>query len=301
MDRLACMRAFVAVAEEGGFAPGARRLAVSPPVITRQIAALEQHLGARLLERTTRQVRVTEAGTRYLGDCRRILAELDDVEAAVGGAHGAPRGLLGVTASVMFGRLFVAPLLVDFLAKYPEVTARALLVDQVVDLLEEGLDVAVRIARLGDSTLSAAKVGSVRRVTCASPQYLRQNGTPLHPRDLADHASFVFSTERAPPSWGFEQSGNRLTFRPRTRLLVNSSEVGIDAALSGAGITRVLSYMVASHVRAGRLRLILEDYEPEPLPIHVLYREGRRAPARVRAFVDFIVSHLRADKALGLD
>lgn len=301
MDRLAAMRAFVAVAEEGGFAPAARRLALSPPVITRQVAALERHVGARLLERTTRQVRITDAGARYLLDCRRLLAELDDIEAAVGGLHRAPRGPLGITASVMFGRMFVAPLLVEFLDKYPEVTARALLVDRVIDLLEEGIDVAVRIAKLEDSTLTAAKVGSVRRVTCASPAYLKRHGTPQTPRDLAEHRCFVFSTERSPPSWAYEHDGAHLGFRPRTALLVNSSEVGIDAALAGAGITRVLSYMIASHVRAGRLKLILEDYEAEPLPIHVLYREGRRAPARVRAFVDFVVARLRADKALALD
>jgi DNA-binding transcriptional LysR family regulator len=301
MDRLSWMRAFVAVADEGGFAPGARRLAVSPPVVTRQVAALEQHLGARLLERTTRQVRITEAGARYLVDCKRVLGELEDIEAAVGGLHQSPRGLLSLTASVMFGRLFVAPLLVEFLAKHPDVTARALLVDHLVDLLDERLDVAIRIAKIEDSTLTAARVGSVRRITCASPAYLRQHGAPRSPRELSEHRCFVFSTERTPPSWGFEHEGKRLTFRPRTTLLVNSSEVGIDAALAGAGITRALSYMVAAHVRAGRLALILEDYEAEPLPIHVLYREGRRAPARVRAFVDFLVPRLRADRALGLD
>ncbi len=300
MDRLTLMQTFVAVAEEEGFAPAARRLGVSPPVVTRSISALEEHLGARLLERTTRKVRVTEAGARYLGDCKRLLAEIEDVEAAVSGEHAKPRGMLGITASVMFGRLFVAPLLVDFLAKHPQVTARALLLDQVVDLMDEGLDVAVRIAKLSDSTLTSAKVGSVRRVTCASPSYLKKHGTPRSPRELAEHRSFVFSAERSPPSWAFEHEGSALSFRPRATLLVNSSEVGIDAAVAGAGITRALSYMVASHVRAGRLRVILEDYEAEPIPIHVLYREGRRAPARVRAFVDFAVAKLRADAALAL-
>lgn len=300
MDRLTLMQTFVAVAEAEGFAPAARRLGVSPPVVTRSIVALEEHLGARLLERTTRRVRVTEAGLRYLNDCKRLLTEVEDVEAAVTGAHGKPRGLLGVTASVMFGRLFVGPVLVDFLAKYPDVTARALLVDQVVDLIDEGLDVAVRIAHLTDSTLTAAKVGAVRRITCAAPSYLKKQGTPKTPRELADHNCFVFSTERAAPPWDYRHGGRSLSFRPPPKLLVNSSEVGIDAAVAGAGITRALSYMVAGHVQAGRLRVILEDYEIEPLPIHVVYREGRRAPARVRAFVDFAVGRLRADAALGL-
>lgn len=300
MDRLTLMQTFVAVAEEEGFAPAARRLGISPPVVTRSITALEEHLGARLLERTTRKVRVTEAGARYLGDCKRLLAEVEDVEAAVSGEHAKPRGLLSVTASVMFGRLFVGPLLVDFLAKYREVRARALLVDQVVDLIDEGMDVAVRIAKLSDSSLTSAKVGAVRRVTCAAPSYLKKHGTPRTPRELSEHRSFVFSTERSPPAWGFVHKGNPLAFRPRAALLVNSSEVGIDAAVAGAGITRALSYMVASHVQTGRLRVILEDYEAEPIPIHVVYREGRRAPARVRAFVDFTVGRLRADAALGL-
>jgi DNA-binding transcriptional LysR family regulator len=294
------MQTFVAVAEEEGFAPAARRLGVSPPVVTRSISALEERLGLRLLERTTRKVRVSEAGARYLSDCKRLLAEVEDVEAAISGEHAKPRGVLGLTAPVMFGRLFVAPLLVDFLAKYPQVSARALLVDQLVDLMDEGLDVAVRIAKLADSSLTSVKVGAVRRVTCASPGYLKKHGTPKTPRELSEHRSFVFSSERSAPSWAFEHKGKQLSLRPRATLLVNSSEVGIDAAVAGAGITRVLSYMVAAHVQAGRLRVILEDFEAEPIPIHVVYREGRRAPARVRAFVDFAVARLRADAALGL-
>lgn len=298
MDRLSLMKTFVAVVEADGFGAAARRLAISAPVVTRNVAALEQHLGARLLERTTRQVRVTEAGARYLADCKRLLAEIDDAEAAVSGAHSEPRGLLSVTAPVMFGRMFVAPLLVDFLAKHAQLSARALLLDQVVDLMTEGLDVAVRIAKLEDSSLTSTKVGVVRRVTCASPGYLKKYGVPKQPRELAEHRCFVFSTERSAPAWAFEAKAKSLSFRPRAALLANSSEVGIEAALAGAGITRALSYMVAAHVRAGRLRLILEDFEAEPMPIHVVYREGRSAPARVRAFVDYVVPRLRKDAAL---
>lgn len=300
MDRLTHMRAFVAVAEEQGFAAAARRLAVSPPVVTRAIAALEEQLGVVLLERTTRKVQLTEVGGRYLTDCKRLLAELDDIEASVTGAHSAPRGALGVTASVMFGRMFVAPLLTDFLLRHPQVTARALLVDHVVDLMDEGLDVAVRIAKLSDSTLTSVKVGAMRRVLCAAPSYLKKHGVPRTPKDLSELRSFVFSTERSTPAWTFEQRGKPLAFRPRASLLVNSSEVAIDAAVAGAGITRALSYMVADHVAAGRLRLVLEDFEAEPIPIHVVYREGRRAPARVRSFVDFLVPRLRANPAVSL-
>lgn len=301
MDRLLLMQAFVAVAEEEGFSPASRRLGVSPPVVTRAIAQLEERLGVRLLERTTRQVRVTEAGARYLVDCKRLLSEIEDVEAALTGEHHKPRGSLGLTASVMFGRMFVGKILVDFLAKYPQVSARLLLHDQVVDLLDEGLDVAVRIGHLPDSSLTSAKVGSVRRVTCAAPSYLKQHGTPKTPRELLEHRCFVFSAERSAPAWAYEHKGRALSFRPRATLLANSSEVGIDAAVAGAGITRALSYMVAADVHAGRLRLILQDYEAEPIPIHVVYREGRRAPARVRAFVDFAVTRLRAERGARLE
>jgi len=301
MDRIALMQAFVAVAEEEGFSPAARRLGVSPPVVTRSIAALEERLGARLLERTTRKVRVTEAGARYLGDCKRLLGELEDAEAAVRGAHETARGTLGVTASVMFGRMFVAKILVEFLTKHPQVTARALLVDQIVDLIDEGLDVAVRIARLEDSSLTSARVGAVRRVTCASPAYLKKHGVPRTPRDLLEHRTFVFSAERGAPAWAFEHRGKPVSRRPRATLLSSGSEVGIEAAVAGFGITRALSYMVAQHCHAGRLSVLLEDYEAEPIPIHVLYREGRRAPARVRAFVDFLVPRLRERAELGLD
>jgi DNA-binding transcriptional LysR family regulator len=295
------MRSFVAVAEAQGFAVAARRLGVSAPVVTRSIASLEQHLGALLLERTTRKVHLTEVGARYLSDCKRLLAELDDVEASVGGEHAAPRGALGVTASIMFGRMFVAPLLTDFLVRNPQVTARALLVDQVVDLMDEGLDVAVRIARLSDSTLTAVRVGAVRRVMCAAPSYLKKHGVPKTPADLHALRCFVFSTERSAPAWTFEHRGKPSSLRPHATLLVNTSEAAIDAVLAGAGITRVLSYMVADHIRAGRLRVVLDDYEAVPIPIHVVYREARRAPARVRAFVDFLVPRLRADPAVNIE
>jgi DNA-binding transcriptional LysR family regulator len=291
----------MAVAEAQGFAVAARRLGVSAPVVTRSIASLEQHLGALLLERTTRKVHLTEIGARYLTDCKRLLAELDDVEASVRGEHAAPRGALGVTASSMFGRMFVAPLLTEFLVRHPQVTARALLVDQVVDLMDEGLDVAVRIGRLSDSTLTAVRVGAVRRVLCAAPSYLKKHGTPRAPADLQALRCFVFSNERSPPAWTFEHRGKASSLRPRATLLVNTSDAAIDAVLAGAGVTLVLSYMVADHVRAGRLRVLLEDYEAEPVPIHVVYREARRAPARVRAFVDFLVARLRANPAVNIE
>lgn len=298
MDRLAWMRMFVAVAETGGFASAARRLGVSPPVVTRALAQLESHLGASVLTRTTRKVRLTDAGARYLEDCRRVLAELDDIEAAVSGDYSELRGPLGITASVMFGRLYVTPVLLDFLGLHPEVSARVVLNDRVIDLIDEGLNLAVRIAKLADSSLTALRVGEVRRVVCASPAYLRKHGVPKTPEDLADFDCVVFGHERSVPAWTFEGKRGKISVRPRAQLHGNASEIGITAALSGRGLTRVLSYMIAPEVRAGRLRLVLEDYEPEPLPIHIVYREGRRAPARVRAFADYAAQRLRADAAV---
>jgi DNA-binding transcriptional LysR family regulator len=298
VDRLLTLKIFVAVGEERGFAAAARRLALSPPAVTRAVAELELRLGVQLLQRTTRIVRLTDAGARYLTDCKRLLAELEDAELALSGAHGELRGVISVTASVMFGRLFVAPLLLDFLERHQQVSGRALLVDRVVDMIEEGLDVGVRIAELADASFTAIRVGAVRRVVCASPAYLKRHGVPKTPRDLTELMAISFAPDRAVPAWSFRDGRRTVSIRPNSRLMVNSTEVALQAALSGAGVTRVLSYMAASEVKAGRLRLILEEFEPAPLPVHVIHREGKHAAARVRAFVDFAVAKLRENPLL---
>lgn len=287
------MQVFVAVAEEQSFAAASRRLALSPPVVTRAIGALEAQLGVKLLQRTTRIVRLTDSGARYLLDCKRLLGEIEDVEQALSGSQTELRGQLAVTASLMFGRLFVAPILLEFLGLHPKVNGRALLVDRVVDPIEEGLDVAVRIAHLSDASFTAIRVGSVRQVLCASPAYLKHHGVPREPRELTHFDAISFSTDRVAPAWSFGAGKKSTTVRPRSRLVVNSSEVAMQAAVDGAGLTRVLSYMAASELKAGRLRVILSEFEPEPLPIHVIHREGKRAAARVRAFVDLAVDRLR--------
>ncbi|MET0681081.1 MAG: LysR family transcriptional regulator [Burkholderiales bacterium] len=298
MDRLDTMRTFVAVAEGQGFAAAARRLAMSPPAVTRAIVALEDRIGTRLLHRTTRTVRLTEAGTRFLTDCKRILGELDEAEASAAGSHAEPRGRLAVTASVMFGRMYVAPIVLDFLALNPLVTARMLFLDRVVDLVDEGLDAAVRIAHLPNSSLTAARVGQVRRVVCAAPGYLERRGTPRRLDELREHDAIVFSQTEAADEWAFGAGSAGETVRPPAKLIVNSSEVAIAAAVAGRGITRVLSYQAAAEVRAGRLAIVLDEFEPPAIPISVVYPEGRRAAAKVRAFVDFAVARLRADAAL---
>ncbi|WP_437687209.1 LysR family transcriptional regulator [Sorangium sp. So ce176] len=295
MDRLDTLRVFIAVAEEEGFAPAARRLSMSPPAVTRAIAALEERIGTRLLHRTTRIVRLTEAGARFLTDCKRILGEIEEAEASAAGSHAELRGQIGVTAPVMFGRMFVAPVVLDFLARHPRVSARTLLVDRVVDMLDEGLDVAVRIAHLPDSSLTAIRVGSVRLVVCASPDYLAARGAPETPADLAQLDTIAFSQAASPVEWAFSSGARVEKVLPPSQLLVNTADVAIAAAVAGRGLTRVLSYQVGPELRAGRLRIVLPAFEPPPVPVHVVHPEGPRAAARVRAFVDFLVERLRSE------
>lgn len=293
MDRLDSMRTFVAVADRGGFAAAARALGLSAPAVTRAVAALEERMNSRLLHRTTRQVRLTEAGARYLTDCRRILVEVDEAEAAATGAHGDPRGTLAVTAPVLFGRRYVAPILLDFLDRYPGVTVRSLYVDRMVDMLDEGFDVALRIARLPDSGLTAIRVGEVRRIVCAAPSLLARHGVPEQPSDLERLPAIDFTPLLQEGEWRFRRGGDSVRVRPRTRLAVNVGDVAIAAAVAGRGITRALSYQVADELADGRLVAVLEAFEPPPVPVQLVHAEGRRASARVRAFIDFAAPALR--------
>jgi DNA-binding transcriptional LysR family regulator len=294
VDKLDTMRIFVAVAEEEGFGRASRRLSLSPPAVTRAVVALERRLGAALLHRTTRKVRLTEAGSRFLADCRRILGELEAAEAAAAGEHAELRGQIGITASVVFGRMYVAPLLFDFLARHPRVMARTLFVDRIVDLIDEGLDIAVRIAHLPDSALHAVPVGTVRRVVCAAPAFLAAHGEPRAPADLARFSAIAFSIGGdAPEPWSFA-SGESV--RPRSQLLANSNDVAIAGAVAGHGLARVLSYQIAPQLRAGELRLVLEAFEPTPVPVSLVTLEGRRAAPRMRRFLDFAVERLRAER-----
>lgn len=295
MDRLDAMRIFLTVAETSGFAGAARQLRLSPPSVTRAIAALEERLGTSLFQRSTRHVRLTPAGQRFAMDARRILAELEEAEASAAGTHGAPRGELSITASQMFGRIHVAPLVQDFLEAYPLVTARLLLLDRVANLIDEGFDLAVRIAQLQDSSLRAIRVGAVRRVVVASPDYLARHSMPQHPNDLLQHRAVTFSAGMEADAWVFRDS---IRVVPPARFYVNSSEVAINAAIAGQGVTRVLSYMVAPALAAGRLKILLQDYELPPVPVQLVHAEGRRASAQLRAFLDFAVERLRAEPVL---
>jgi DNA-binding transcriptional LysR family regulator len=280
------------------FAAAARQLGQSPPAVTRAVAALEERIGARLLHRTTRRVQLTDAGARYLIDAKRILAELDEAEASAAGAHAAPQGQLGLTAPVMFGRMYVAPIVLDFLARHPAVTARLLLSDRLIDLMEEGLEVAVRIAHLEVSAMTAVRVGEVRRVVCAAPSFLEKHGRPRAPADVARASLVTFATGPVPDPWVFAKGGAVERFVPEARFSANSNDVTIAAAEADAGFVRALSYQIAPQLRAGTLEIVLPDHEEPPLPVHVVHIAGRRASARLRAFVDFAVERLRRDLAM---
>jgi DNA-binding transcriptional LysR family regulator len=299
MDRLHLMMVFVAVAEAESLAGGARRLCMSPPAVTRAISVLEDRLGVRLLTRTTRIVRVTEAGLRYLEDARRIIAEVDEADEAAAGVNAEPRGRLTITAPVLFGKMFVTPAIVEYLQRYSAVDVSALFVDRVVNLIEEGLDLGIRIGHLPDSSMKAIKVGQVRSVVCASPEYLAAHGSPALPGDLRWHTLISASGVSPMAEWKFVEGGNSLSVRLQPRLTVTTNDAAVESALAGFGLTRLLSYQVAPHLAAGKLKVVLGDYEPPPLPIHVIHREGRQAAAKVRSFMDVIVQRLRTDNALG--
>lgn len=298
MDRFHEMQVFLAVAEERSFGRAARRIALSAPSVTRAIAALEKRLGAKLLHRTTRGVRPTEAGERFLVDARRILADLEQSEGAASAGRSDVRGTLAITAPVLFGDLVVTPILIDFLAREPGVAIRAVFEDRIVSLVEEGIDVAIRIGPLPDSGLTAKSVGSVRRVVCASPAFLAAHGRPEHPRALTGLPIIVSAASVLVTEWRFDADDRELIVRPAPRLSVSSNRAAIEAARLGAGLTRVLSYQADPFVAAGELEYVLEDYETDPIPVHVVHSAGRNAPVKVRAFVDYCVATLRRHPAL---
>lgn len=292
MDRLAALAAFVTIANKGSFAAAARKHRVSPQAITRAIAGLEEHLGVRLFQRTTRSVRLTEDGAQFVVRCRQVLADLRDAELSVMGARSEAQGTLVVTAPVVFGRLHVVPIIASLLKRHPRLAVRLLLIDRFVQLVEEGVDVAVRIGELADSALRAVRVGEVRRVLVASSDYLKANGTPAVPADLRRHAVIAFTSISASDEWRFG-ADERTAVGVRPRLIVNSADAAIAAAEAGLGITRVLSYQVSASVAQRRLRTVLDGAAPSPMPISLLFQADRAASPNVRSFVDEAVSYFR--------
>ncbi len=294
MDRFHLIDVFVAVVDCQGLAGAGRKLGLSPPAVTRAINELEAHLGVRLLTRTTRAVRVTEAGARYAEDCRSILAHLREADDSAGGLHDAPRGLLTVSAPVVFGAWHVTPIVTEFLDRHAEVNVSCWFMDRNVNLLEEGVDVAVRIGHLPDSSMRAIGVGSMRLPCCASPGYLARHGVPQTPEDLASHVVIAAAGPTSATEWRVLDRGLPRTIKLHPRLTCTTSETAISAALAGFGITKVLYYKIAADQREGRLTTILQDFETEPLPVTVLHREGRHASRKARAFIDLAVERLRA-------
>lgn len=296
MDRIDAMTAFVTVADAGGFSAAARKLGRSPASVTRAVAFLEDRVGATLLRRTTRVVKLTEVGERYLAACRRILTELAEAEELDASERATPRGMLTVTAPAEFGRIHVRPVVDSFLEANVDVQARLLLLDRVVNLIDEGVDVAVRIAHMPDSSLVATRVGKIGRVLCASPAYLSRKKRPKKPADLTHHDCISFTQVTPSDQWTFKSAdGERARqVKVRPRLSVNSAGAAIGSALDGHGITRVLSYQIDRELREGRLVRLLGTYEHDALPVHVVYPAAVGTSAKVRAFVDMLVPMLRA-------
>jgi DNA-binding transcriptional LysR family regulator len=293
MDRLHAMEVFAAVAEAGSFAGAARQLRLSPPAVTRAVAALEERLGVRLLNRTTRSLSPTEAGLRFLASARRLLAELDEAERSAAGTTAIPSGHLVVTAPVTFGRAHVAAVLAEFLAAQPRVTAALLLLDRVTSLVEEGIDVAVRIGQLPDSALVARRVGEVQHLLVASPAYLAAHGVPERPEALKGHAMIAFSGLLPGRDWRFVANGRATAVTLAPRLEVNDALAALDVAERGHGITLALSYMVGPRLATGRLVPVLDAFAPPPVPVQIVHPHGRLVAAKVRAFLDFAAPRLK--------
>jgi DNA-binding transcriptional LysR family regulator len=289
MDRIDAMQAFAAVADLRGFAPAARKLGLAPSGVTRLVAALEDHLGARLLQRTTRQVALTDVGARYLERVRRILADVEEAEGSAQDERRRPSGRLSVSAPLGFGRLHVSLLMSAYLKRYPEVSGELRLSDRVINLVEDGVDLAVRIGHLADSSLVARQLGEMRRIVVASPGYLKQRGEPKTPQAIAAHDTIQFGVMTAAPDWRFVEDGRELRVACAPRFVTNSSDAAIRYAEQDGGLTRVLAYQAADGLKARRLKIVLAKFEQSPLPIHIVYPTSRLLSAKVRTFIDLAV------------
>ncbi len=297
MDRLQEMEVFVAVADVGSFAGAGARLRISPPAVTRAIASLEERLGGRLFNRTTRSLSLTEVGMRFLESARRLLAEVETAEKEAVGEAAVPHGHLTITASVTFGRSALAPVVSAFLDAYPRVTASVVLLDRVVNVVEEGFDVAVRIAPLPDSSLMARRIGEIRRVLVASPDYLARHGAPQTPTDLKRHEVIAFTALMPNREWRYVDARGSGSVALAPRFEINDAVAAIAACEAGEGITVALSYMVAEQVRRGTLVTVLEDFTTPPVPVHLVHAQSRLVAPKIRAFVDFATPVLRSTLA----
>jgi DNA-binding transcriptional LysR family regulator len=294
MDRIEAMSTLLAVVEAGSLSAASRKLRVPLTSVSRRISELEAHLKTQLLNRTSRRITLTDAAQSYIQSCRRILDDLDEAERVVSGEYRAPQGELTVTASMAFGRVHVVPVAAAFLKAYPDILLRLRLSDRVISLQEEHIDLGIRIGPLPDSGIVARRIGSVRRVVCASPDYLSSRGRPETPQDIAAHDCVTFTGFTHAESWEFHVGNSPVSVPIRPRLQVDAAEAVVEAALAGTGIIRLFSYHVASAVKDGRLSLLLEEFEPPPLPVNLVYLGGGLLPLKVRAFLDFAAPRLKA-------
>ena len=297
MDRLDAMATLLATVEAGSLSAAGRRTGMPLATVSRKISELEAHLNTRLLNRTSRRLTLTDAGRAYVAACKRILEDVGEAEHAAAGEFSAPKGALTVTAPIVFGRLHVLPVVLDFLKSYPQIDIRLTLADRVVDLLEDQVDLAVRIGELPDSSLVALRLGAIRRIVCASPAYLARHGAPVVPDDLARHQCVSFEGMTAADAWTLGAAKAERTVTIRSRLAVNTAEAAVDAAIAGVGITRVFSYQAAAALRAGSLVILLPDFELAPAPVSLVHLAGRLLPLKLRAFLDFAAAALKAQLA----
>jgi DNA-binding transcriptional LysR family regulator len=294
MDRLDSMAVLVAVADAGSLSAGGRRLGVPLTTVSRKVSELEAHLGTQLIQRSSRRITPTDAGTAYIAACRRILDEIGEAERAASGEYQTPRGELVITAPIVFGRLHVLPIICEFLKIHPRIDIRLVQSDRNINIADEHIHLAVRIGTLPDSTLVATRVGEVRRVLCGSPAYFAAHGTPARPEDLAGHACITSDVLDAADIWRFGAGRSEMSVDVVPRLYVTTAEAAIDAAFAGVGVARLLSYQVARALAGGTLVLALEGYEPPPRPVSLLHAGGKLVPLKLRAFLDFAAPRLRA-------
>ena len=294
MDRLKAMSAFLAAVEAGSLSGASRKLGMPLATLSRKVSELETHLRTRLVIRTSRRLILTDAGRSYVAACKRILDDVREAERAAAGEYSAPRGELTITAPIVFGRLHVLPVLREFLNTYPEIDVRLTLADRVVNLQEDHVDLAVRIGELPDSSLVAMRVGSIGRVVCGSPAYFAERGTPKGPDELRKHDCITFNGLTSPEAWIFPSGKGNISVAVHSRLIVNTAEAAIDAAITGLGITRVLSYQVADALRTGALLLALREFEPPPVPVSLVHAGQGRLALKLRAILDFAGPRLKA-------
>jgi len=287
------MAVFVAVVDGGSLSAASRQLRTPLATVSRRIADLEAQLHTRLLQRSTRKLSLTDAGADYLAACRRILDDVAETESAAAGEYTAPRGELVVSAPIVFGRLHMVPVVSEFLAAYPEVDLRLQFGDRQVNLLDDHVDLALRVGTLPDSTLIARPLGATREVVCGAPAYFAQKRAPRQPRDLASHACITFAGLASAKAWRFRNAGAETTVPVHSRLIVDSADAALGAAIAGAGVTRALSYQIADAVRAAALRVVLSKFELAPRPVHLVYARQGRLPLKLRAFIDFAEPRLR--------